>query len=90
MLLLNHWYGMSKLPPKEQKKLMMNLYALPKDSPLQPSEKGFLKLQDKNFIALQEISHVDSYLDGGKTFKNSPLFKWAFSKEIERGNITFA
>lgn len=88
-LLLKHWYEVSKLPQSQQKKLMMNFYALPKDSPLKPSEKGFLAMKDKNFIALDEISHVDSYLEWGKTFKNSPLFKWAFSKEILDGNTTF-
>lgn len=75
-------YALNRAIRSKDDGIVFNFYVTPKESKIKLSDTGSFTAPGKTFIDPKEIEGLPSFLNGGKSFENSPLFKWAFQEEI--------
>lgn len=83
-------YALNRAIRNKDDGIVFNFYVTPKESQVKLSENGSFTVPNKTFIDPKEIQGLPSFLNGGKSFENSPLFKWAFKDEIEQNTPLLA
>ena len=84
-------YALNRAIRNKDEGIVFNFYVTPKESKIKlGTSSTWFTVPGKNFIDSKEIQWLPAFLNGGKSFENNPLFKWAFQEEIAQNTPLLA